>query len=154
MSNQKIQVKKAKDVYLEIEKYKFPNGLKEKCFESGLFQSDDDYYLSEGECKKWLSLCIANKGNSLSMQSLKVDEVWHNFILFTMDYHSFCKKFNSGNYIHHVPNVKKVNNNPKSNDFNRLYTESFGEMPNIWGNGADCVKADCNDGPPTFCKLE
>lgn len=37
---------------------------------------------------------------------LIIDEMWHNFILFTPDYHRFCiEHFNQ--YFHHVPASKK-----------------------------------------------
>ena len=34
-----------------------------------------------------------------------VDEAWHDFILFTREYHEFCEKF-CGGYVHHVPTVR------------------------------------------------
>jgi hypothetical protein len=34
--------------------------------------------------------------------SERVDEGWHNFILFTKDYADFCHR-NFGRFIHHVP---------------------------------------------------
>lgn len=33
--------------------------------------------------------------------SPEIDEVWHTWILFTKDYHTFCDKL--GGYIHHKP---------------------------------------------------
>ena len=32
----------------------------------------------------------------------KIDEAWHNFILFTRDYQRFCRDY-FGRFIHHVP---------------------------------------------------
>jgi len=37
-----------------------------------------------------------------SMQ--EVDEMWHEFILFTEDYSTFCQTY-FGNYLHHMPNI-------------------------------------------------
>ena len=34
-----------------------------------------------------------------------IDEMWHNFILFTNDYSLFCKKY-LNNFIHHAPSTK------------------------------------------------
>lgn len=39
-------------------------------------------------------------GRSLA-PSLPVDNMWHGWILFTMDYHEFCTKL--GGYVHHRP---------------------------------------------------
>jgi hypothetical protein len=37
---------------------------------------------------------------------LIIDEMWHNFILFTPQYHEFCKE-HFQNYFHHLPASKK-----------------------------------------------
>lgn len=37
-----------------------------------------------------------------SMQ--EIDEMWHEFILFTQDYSDFCEKY-FGEYMHHLPNL-------------------------------------------------
>jgi hypothetical protein len=34
----------------------------------------------------------------------EVDNMWHNFILYTKDYHEFCQRF-FGEYLHHQPDV-------------------------------------------------
>jgi hypothetical protein len=34
----------------------------------------------------------------------EIDEMWHEFILFTEDYSDFCQRY-FGRYIHHLPNV-------------------------------------------------
>lgn len=42
--------------------------------------------------------CVMHK------EMLKIDEMWHTFILITKDYTKFCNDF-FGGYIHHVPEV-------------------------------------------------
>lgn len=37
-----------------------------------------------------------------SMQ--EIDEMWHEFILFTQDYMDFCQQY-FGEYLHHLPNL-------------------------------------------------
>ena len=37
---------------------------------------------------------------------LVIDEMWHNFILFTKDYFYFCQKL-FGHYLHHSPTTEK-----------------------------------------------
>ena len=36
----------------------------------------------------------------------EIDDMWHTFLLFTRDYHFFCKKY-LGDFFHHVPNTDK-----------------------------------------------
>jgi hypothetical protein len=38
----------------------------------------------------------------MSMQ--EIDQMWHEFILFTEDYTEFCDKY-FGSYMHHLPNI-------------------------------------------------
>ncbi len=64
------------------------------------------------ETKKWLWLCYKTSGPEsktsvlIDNSMLIIDEMWHNFILFTKDYERYCfDKF--GFYIHHLPTTKK-----------------------------------------------
>ena len=41
------------------------------------------------------------------MHSLRVDEVWHQFVLFTVEYVTFCKRY-FGRYVHHSPSNAPV----------------------------------------------
>lgn len=59
------------------------------------------------ETKKWLWLASKSKEEAsfnLAMESplMIIDEMWHNFILYTKHYHQFCMgKLNK--FIHHIP---------------------------------------------------
>ncbi len=46
--------------------------------------------------------CQAGSRRMVSMPSQVVDELWHEFILFTRDYARFCDKA-LGRFLHHVP---------------------------------------------------
>lgn len=46
-----------------------------------------------------------------SMQ--EIDEMWHEFILFTQDYTDFCHQY-FGSYLHHLPNI--FDNMPRSRE--------------------------------------
>ena len=35
-----------------------------------------------------------------------IDNMWHEFILITLDYHAFCTHY-FGDYLHHVPNMRE-----------------------------------------------
>jgi hypothetical protein len=68
------------------------------------------------ETKKWLWLCYEYPNSEKNINLLIddsmiiIDEMWHNFILFTNDYHEFCQS-NFGRYIHHQPITNKEREN-------------------------------------------
>lgn len=63
------------------------------------------------ETKKWLWLCSNVDFDLIIDDSLLIiDEMWHNFILFTKDYHEFCLS-NFEDYIHHQPTTRKEKEN-------------------------------------------
>ena len=58
-----------------------------------VFQALSDYF----------QLCrMAGKKHMVSMPSQVVDDAWHEFILFTRNYGSFCSKA-LGRFLHHIP---------------------------------------------------
>src|SRR5262249_54038232 len=70
--------------------------------------------------------------------SLRVDEVWHQFVLFTWEYVKFCTQF-FGRYIHHAPgNAPKTEHEGPAESstfpaFQRRYEEVFGApLPEVW----------------------
>ena len=54
------------------------------------------------ETKKWLWLASHPESPGLTMSDaiFIIDEMWHNFILFTIDYTDFCQD-HFGSYFHH-----------------------------------------------------
>ncbi|MCR6653864.1 MAG: hypothetical protein NVV73_21300 [Cellvibrionaceae bacterium] len=52
--------------------------------------------------RDYFHICNAAGRKMVSMPSQAVDEVWHEFILFTMQYQNFCKR-GLGRFLHHVP---------------------------------------------------
>lgn len=86
------------------------------------------------EVLKFLSL-ISLSGKSLS-PSLVVDLAWHEFILCTKLYHSFCNdKF--GKYIHHTPGGDIKENQSKFKQTIQTYIKSYGEPQAVfWGEYA------------------
>jgi hypothetical protein len=57
------------------------------------------------ETKKFLYICRM-PGIFIPDDLLIVDEMWHNFILFTKEYQRFCDE-HFGSFIHHLPATKK-----------------------------------------------
>jgi len=67
-------------------------------------QSEDIFV----QVRKWLWLShqhrLAGFENGLFIDKplIVIDEMWHNFVLFTTEYFAFCRKY-FGYYIHHAP---------------------------------------------------
>ena len=78
----------------------------------------DQFKISEAEAediftetKKFLYLCQL-PGIFIPDELLIVDEMWHNFILFTKEYQQFCDR-HFGRYFHHLPASKAEKENHK-----------------------------------------
>ena len=87
----------------------------------------------EIELKKYLTLCALFPKSSMGMRG-QVDELWHTFLLFTRDYHRFCKNV-VGHFIHHIPNTSKSNSEISSyREMLNKYEECFEIEPpkHIW----------------------
>jgi hypothetical protein len=54
------------------------------------------------EVKRYLLLVDADPARAYPMTSLRVDEAWHQFVLFTIEYTDFCQR-GFGRYMHHSP---------------------------------------------------
>ncbi len=91
-----------------------------------------------GEAKRYLVLSQANRDVVVGMYSVRVDEAWHAFILYTAQYAEFCKRF-FGGYISHAPkNAPHVHKHQDRREltfgeFRSLYEETFSEpLPDVW----------------------
>lgn len=51
---------------------------------------------------QYFQACLRAQGRFVSMPSQIVDDLWHEFILFTRNYELFCRKA-FGRYLHHTP---------------------------------------------------
>jgi hypothetical protein len=71
------------------------------------------------EVKKYLVLVSSYNTVIFEMYSLRVDEVWHQFILYTREYMDFCERF-FGRYIPHSPS-----NAPKMEPVSSVEVSSF-----------------------------
>jgi hypothetical protein len=123
--------------------------LEEKMLNDRAFHDREMFRLAFGELKKYLWL-YAVTGRALPMTSQSVDEVWHQFILFTVDYHRFCDRF-FGGYIHHSPNSPHPSvavDHADVQAFFLAYQRQFGPVPRIWadpGTQAPSVISDLDD---------
>jgi hypothetical protein len=92
------------------------------------------------EAKRFVVLCAATPDASCEMYSVRVDEAWHQFILFTAEYTDFCHRF-FGRYIPHSPNTAEAGQDSGGTasssmsfaDFRDRYESLYGEpLPDVW----------------------
>ena len=90
------------------------------------------------EAKKYLILSYIDSDVSWDMYSRRVDEAWHQFVLFTSQYVDFCHRY-FGQYLHHNPsNAPEVPGRPELKrstfeGFRAAYESFFGEpVPDVW----------------------
>jgi hypothetical protein len=87
------------------------------------------------ETKKFLAVCAVWRGEDFA-PSEQQDEMWHNFILFTVDYTNFCKQF-FGGYIHHVP-CDGTRASTEGCPLKQKAVDIFGEITSeLWVRGPD-----------------
>ncbi|MFI7419799.1 glycine-rich domain-containing protein [Nonomuraea sp. NPDC049684] len=95
------------------------------------------------EAKKYLVLTQVDRSRIWMMHSTRVDDAWHQFILFTGLYTEFCHTY-FGRYVHHSPsNDPGVRDEPAPEtpetppatfaEFRDRYEELFGgPLPDVW----------------------
>jgi hypothetical protein len=115
----------------------------------------------ERELKRYLLLCARNATANYGMKG-PVDDLWHTFLLFTIDYAAFCESV-AGRFIHHVPAsaVRPV----ALSEYDRFlvdYETAFGEPApaHIWprlpdgtvsADSADCSFGNCGPSCTPSC---
>lgn len=95
---------------------------------------DDTANAIKKEALRYLALCAIYPNQDIGMYSKIIDEFWHTFMLFSMEYFAFCKTLGQ-TYIHHVPNCSAQDNNSECgfSNFAELYKNTFHEDPaQIW----------------------
>jgi hypothetical protein len=121
-----------------LDSYKAPF-LEERLIGNGTFKDRDSFLESFTEFKKYASLSFLSDGGPSGMMSKDIDEVWHQFILFTREYGNFCQE-SFGRFLHHSPNTTQTTNARKREttmNFVRSYNQVFGDVPEIWGLRGD-----------------
>lgn len=93
------------EVEVEIEeavRIEPPAGLAERWSAMAGDAAEGEFERLWSELTAFLRAC-ASSGEPLRPPSRRVDDLWHQFILFTREYHAFCERI--GGYVHHVPDV-------------------------------------------------
>jgi hypothetical protein len=113
--------------------------LIEKLLKNHIVDSEEEGTAIFGELKKYLIMTKSPPATNWSMYSLRVDEVWHQFILYTEVYREFCNRF-FGGYVGHSPsNAPEISNDATADsklsfaDFENRYEQLFGSrVPDLW----------------------
>jgi len=123
--------------YLEALDYKAPF-LIDKLLKEQITETAEQAEALFAEVVKYLILGRTYPDKPWEMISRRVDEVWHQFVLFTAEYCEFGRRY-FGHYIHHAPgNTPGLANRlsgkvPPLAEFSAHYTGLFGTpLPAIW----------------------
>jgi hypothetical protein len=112
--------------------------LIEKLLKERIAETPEDAEALFSEVKKFIVLSRSDDTGTWEMYSRRIDETWHQFILFTMQYMDFCQRF-FGKYLHHSPsNAPKLETDNllpvvSFDMFRHRYEEMFGSpLPDLW----------------------
>jgi hypothetical protein len=87
-----------------IRTYPFPPGLMERLGKRRPGLSDKDRHLVERGLRQFFLAYLTGGRQFVAMPSQVVDDLWHEFILYTRHYEAFCKQA-FGAMLHHTPAV-------------------------------------------------
>jgi hypothetical protein len=88
----------------EVLAFRHPGVIRRYCKDHGASPAEAEEVFHE--MLKWLYLgsrCTA--GCAMTPEIIKLDWMWHAFLLFTQDYAAFCDRY-FGFFVHHVPEDK------------------------------------------------
>lgn len=96
----KVRIKQNKQIDF-IEQYKFPPTVKECVSKHYPWLSEYQLSLVMQGLRQYFQLCRITP-NFISMPSQVIDLAWHEFILYTKSYATFCQ-YGIGQFVHHTP---------------------------------------------------
>ncbi|MEQ1830704.1 MAG: hypothetical protein ABL921_32435, partial [Pirellula sp.] len=106
-----------------IEKYRFPTGLPQKIAKRRLELTSVQIDQVLEALREYFRVCLlarAPGGTPVGMPSRVVDDAWHEFILFTREYHHFCESA-FGRFLHHTPHDKGTSKNEANHQLARTW---------------------------------
>lgn len=103
-----------------IRTFVLPKGLYAKLAERRPELAAKDHALVARALRAFFLVNLAAKGKFVSMPSQVVDELWHEFILFTRDYERFCRQA-FGRFLHHTPAVAMSSADASSGGLRRTF---------------------------------
>lgn len=96
------QVKLKREAY--IRSFVLPKGLFEKLMQTHPQLGSKECHLVAQGLRQFFLAHLKSGRKFVSMPSQVVDDLWHEFILYTRNYHHFCRHA-FGRYLHHTPAV-------------------------------------------------
>jgi hypothetical protein len=111
--------------------------LVEKLTRQQMVPTADEARALFDEVKKFLVLQCDAGACYIPVFSRRVDEVWHQFVLYSIEYRQFCLRF-FGGYLHHAPALGAANSEQFGRqpmdfaEFESRYQQVFGELPDLW----------------------
>ena len=87
-----------------IRSYEFPAGLLDRLAAKRPGLADKDRYLAMRALRKFFLAYLNGGLKPVAMPSQVVDDLWHEFILYTRHYRAFCKQA-FGRFLHYTPAV-------------------------------------------------
>jgi hypothetical protein len=115
--------------------------LIEKLVKDRFVETDEEACALFTEVKRYLVLTHVDRTKTWKMHSAYVDEVWHQFVLFTVEYIGFCTKY-FGSYRHHFPSNApgaSLGAAPEATleEFGDRYRDIFGvDLPRVWDDSS------------------
>lgn len=85
-----------------IKSYPFHKSIRDKISKTYPHLTDEQTHLVFRALRDYFWMCNMGKKQMVAMPSQVVDDAWHEFILFTRSYKSFCQKA-LGRFLHHTP---------------------------------------------------
>jgi hypothetical protein len=102
-----------------VDAYEFPSSV---CQRVRLKHPDlrvEDTALVETALRQWFRILARRPSARLSMPSMLVDDMWHEFLLHTRDYAAFCDAA-VGKFLHHEPESAMTADQAAANRSDRL----------------------------------
>jgi len=112
--------------------------VEDKLLQLGVAASREEAFALLQEVKKYMVIAETHPGWSVPLVSTRIDEAWHQFVLFTAQYSEFCARY-AGHLVHHVP--AGPDGDPPADgarpvltfsQFRDAYERLFGELSSAW----------------------
>jgi len=113
------RTQKRRRVYF-IENYEFHNLIETKLKNKYPHLKDEDIKLVFQALRDYFYFCFNAKKKAVAMPSQVVDVAWHEFILMTKEYESFCYQ-SFGGFLHHTPTETMKNKTTATQGIKRAW---------------------------------
>jgi hypothetical protein len=94
--------KRTADRLAFVDSYRFPSSVRQRFMFQHETMAASGLETVEAATRQWFRLAARLPRTKLSMPSIVVDEMWHEFVLHTADYAAFCDAA-LGRFLHHQP---------------------------------------------------